>query len=377
MIQIIDKKQCAGCTACMAACPKKAITMVMDENGFKYPKIELKKCINCGVCDKVCVFTKELKKIDTIQQAYAVKHNDKQILYESTSGGIFTAISDYVLSQKGIVYGSILDKNMVVRHIRASTFEERNLMRGSKYVQSDMDEIFLQVKKDLSDKRIVLFTGTPCQVAGLKSFLGEKFEGLICLDLICNGVPSPLIYKEHILFLSKKYKMNITNYKFRPKNWGWHIHREIAYTKNRTYHSKSYIDLWKQLYYSRIIIRPSCNNCLYSSTNRVGDITIGDCRGIDNVNANFGSYDGVTLAIINTEIGKKIFEEISNVITYEPVSLESVMQAPLKKCGKDNPNSSVFFKTYQKKGYKKTLNKFYGRFYSLKYYIKQFLQNKK
>lgn len=371
MIQISDKKNCAGCTACRAVCHKNAITMRMDEKGFKYPQVDLEKCVNCGLCDKVCVFDKKPEAKRENHFAYAVKHKDKQILKDSTSGGIFTAVSDYVLENDGVVYGATLDENIVVRHIRATTVEERNRMRGSKYVQSDMGDIFYRVKQDLADKKLVLFTGTPCQVAGLRSYLGTKSEGLICLDLICYGVPSPLIYKEHIAFLSKKYRSKITDYKFRPKKWGWHIHRELVCGEKKTYHSTPYTDLWQNLYYSRIITRLSCNNCSYSNLNRVGDITIGDCRGIDKVKPGFGSYEGVTLAIVNTEIGKKIFGKISDVITYEPLDIESVMQPPLRQCGKENTNSEKFFSIYQHFGYKKTISEFYGRLYPVKYYIKK------
>lgn len=233
MIQIEHKQNCAGCTSCMASCPKNAITMEKDGWGFQYPSIDMKKCVNCGLCDKVCPFVQSSSAKLPIQEVYAVKHRDAEILKESTSGGIFTAISDYVLEQGGVVYGAAFDENMVVRHMRATTPEQRNRMRGSKYVQSDMGDIFTQVKQDIIKKKKVLFTGTPCQVAGLKNFLKNATDGLICLDLICHGVPSPVIYKEHLNFLSEKMKMNVLDYKFRPKDWGWHIHREIVYGEKR------------------------------------------------------------------------------------------------------------------------------------------------
>lgn len=373
MIQISNKQNCAGCTACMAACPKKAISMVIDEQGFQYPFVDLKKCVNCGLCDKVCPFDK-ISKGTQERCAYAVKHKDPMILKESTSGGFFTAVSDYVLEQGGVVYGVALDEHIVVRHIRAITAEERNRMRGSKYVQSDLGDIFSQVKNDLDNNKLVLFTGTPCQIAGLRSYLGNRCDGLICLDLICHGVPSPMIYNEHICFLSKKLKTKIIDYKFRPKNWGWHMHKELVCGKKRIYHSTPYIDLWRNLYYSRIIVRPSCNNCPYSNLNRVGDITMGDCRGIDNIIPDFGSYEGVTLAIINTEQGKEIFEKISNTIIYESLNVEDVMQPPLQKSSQSNKATDHFFSIYRKYGYKKAIMNYYGRLYPLKYYIKKWIK---
>ena len=373
MIHISEKQSCAGCTACMAVCPKNAIAMVADENGFQYPFVDPEKCVDCGLCDKVCPFDKTSTEASK-RSAYAVKHKDRSVLEESTSGGIFTAVSDYVLAQGGVVYGAALDENIVVRHIRATTAEERDRMRGSKYVQSDLGDAFLQVKNDLAEGKTVLFTGTPCQVAGLRSCLKNKCDGLICLDLICHGVPSPVIYKEHIDLLSKKLRTRITDYKFRPKKWGWHIHREMACGEKKSYHSTPYTDLWRTLYYSRLVTRPSCNNCPYSNLNRVGDITIGDCRGIDRVNADFGSYEGVTLAIVNTAVGEEIFERISDAVTYEPLNIEDVMQPPLKQSSKPNRASDGFFDNYQRYGYKKAVMIHYGRLYPLKYYIKKWLK---
>lgn len=372
MIQICDKKSCAGCTACMAACPKDAISMVVDEQGFLYPTVITDKCVNCGLCDMVCPFDKPLHE-ETEVCAYAIKHKDPKVLIESTSGGIFTAVSDYVLTHGGVVYGAALDENIVVRHIRATTAHERDRLRGSKYVQSDLGDTFRLVKRDLKDKRIVLFTGTPCQVAGLKRFLNSKCDGLICLDLICHGVPSPLIYSEHIRFLSKKLKTKITDYKFRPKKWGWHIHRELVCGDKRIYHSTPYIDLWRTLYYSRLVTRPSCNNCPYSNLQRHGDITIGDCRGIDKVLPQFGSYDGVTLAIVNTQTGKDVFEKISKDIIFERINIENVMQPPLKQSSTANISSESFFASCRIYGYEKTIEMKFGRMYPLKYYIKKLL----
>lgn len=372
MIQIGDKRNCAGCTACAVVCAKNAISMVVDEQGFNYPFVDMQKCVNCGLCDKVCPFNKP-KQEATEQNVYAVKHKEAEVLQESTSGGIFTAVSDYVLEQGGVVYGATLDDNIVVRHMRAVTAEERNRMRGSKYVQSDLGDVFVQVKQDLKDKRMVLFTGTPCQIAGLRASLNGKDEGLICIDLICHGVPSPMIYKEHIRLLLKKLRTKIVDYKFRPKKWGWHIHRELVIGEKGEFHSSPYTDLWRTIYYSRIATRPSCNNCPYSNLNRFGDITIGDCRGIDNVKAEFGSYEGVTLAIVNTKRGKEIFDKISNSIIYEELNIEDVMQPPLKQSSRPNPASERFFADYQQYGYKKAVLNYFGRFYSLKYYVKKWL----
>lgn len=375
MIHITDKSKCAGCTACMISCHKNAISMVSDEQGFSYPKVDLDKCINCGLCDRICPFDKQPSN-PLLHETYAIKHKDSLVLKNSTSGGFFTAISDYVLEQCGVVYGASFDQNLVVRHMRASNKEQRNPMRGSKYVQSDLGDIFLQVRKDLTDKLLVLFVGTPCQIAGLKSFLGKSYKNLICVDLICHGVPSPLIYKEHLKFLSKKLRSTIADYQFRPKDWGWHVHREKVCGRAKEYHSTPYTDLWQRLYYSRVATRQSCNNCPYSNLNRVGDITIGDCRGIDRVIPNFGSYEGVSLVLVNTQIGKDVFESVRDTMIIESINIKDFLQPPLCQCSAPSKYSKIFFSDYTKYGYKRAISNYLGKLYAVKYYVKKLLKRK-
>ena len=202
---LLDKKNCFGCTACAACCPYDAITMQTDNAGFKYPKVNTELCVNCGICDSICPSNQKSPNLFTpnIKKAYAVKHINPDVLEHSASGGVFTALSDYVLQSGGVVYGAAFDENMVVRHMRAENKLERDRMRGSKYVQSDLDNIFQLVKQDLKNRN-VLFTGTPCQIAGLKNFLRGREERLICCDLICHGVPSPLVFSEHLKLLKKR-----------------------------------------------------------------------------------------------------------------------------------------------------------------------------
>lgn len=264
----------------------------------------------------------------------------------STSGGFFTAISDYVLEQEGSVYCAAFDDKLVVKHIKATTKKIRDKMRGSKYVQSDLNDTFKKIKEDLSSKKLVLFTGTPCQVAGLKSYLHGKCDGLICCDIICHGAASPLIFNEHLNLLSKKIKNSIVDYQFRPKKWGWHIHREIVWDKNgKPHHSTPYTDLWRGIYYSRIATRPSCSICPYSNLNRCGDITIGDCRGIDNVIPNYNSDNGVSLVIINTTLGQEVFNRINGDFKYDCIDINDVLQPPLRMASKANPSYNSFFPT--------------------------------
>lgn len=373
MIQIRDKQNCAGCTACMAACPQNAISMVEDEQGFLYPIVDEEKCINCDICNLSCPMLKTYSSLNEYS-AYAVKHKDICVLNDSTSGGIFTAVSDYILDQGGVVYGAALDNEMVVRHIRGISPKERNRMRGSKYVQSDLGNTLEQVRNDLSAGKTVLFTGTPCQVAGLKSYLKKEYDNLICMDLVCYGVANPRVFRDHIYLLSKKLHTIIKGYSFRPKKWGWHANRALVFGDHKVFHSTPYTDLWSQLYYSRIVTRPSCNKCPYSNLYRNGDISIGDCQGIDKVLPNFGSYNGVSLAIVNTQKGRAVFDAISNAVVYEQLNIEDIMQPPLKGPGKANKSSDQFYAIYNQYGYEAAIRDRFGRLFSLKYYVKKFLK---
>jgi len=206
-MRFLEYENCTACTACMTVCPEKAIEMKEDEEGFLYPVIKAEYCNECGVCGSVCPMINHSKDKDSSYEikAYAIKHQNQNVLRQSTSGGMFTALSDYVLQNKGAVYGAILDNSFRIKHIRATTEAERDLMRGSKYVQSDLGNVFSDIIKDLRENKQVLFIGTPCQVDGLKHILSPTIDkrNLILVDIICNGVPSPGLFFDYISYCEK------------------------------------------------------------------------------------------------------------------------------------------------------------------------------
>lgn len=376
MIQCVNPAQCYGCTACASVCPKGAITMKENEEGFKHPSVDESACVSCGLCKKVCpVLNRRVSETGSVRAAYAMQHTDPEVLKESTSGGMFTALSDLILNEGGVVYGAALDEQMTVRHIRATKAEERNAMRGSKYVQSDLGDVFAEIKRDLSEGRRVLFTGTPCQVDGLRRFLGEKTEGLLCVDLICHGSPSPKILAEQFRFLEKRTRKKMTGYRFRPKRWSWHVHREIAFFEGgKEYHSNPYSDLWQQIYYMRLCHRPSCHSCQYSNLDRVGDLTIADCRGIDKIAPDFGSNPGVSLVFANTALGEEVLAALCPSMKTREVSVADVMQPPLRQPSKPNARREQFWAVYHKDGYEAAIKFYFGKHYALKYKIKKILK---
>ena len=221
MIKINEKKDCMGCHGCYNICPKSCITMESDSEGFWYPKVDEDKCIECGLCEKVCPIINPIKEMDYRIIAFACKNKDNEVRKLSSSGGVFSLLCNYVISKNGVVFGAAFDKEFNVRHMFAETLEECEKFRGSKYVQSKIGDTYIEAKKFLDKGRLVLFSGTPCQISGLESFLMKKYENLIMVDIACHGVPSPLVYKNYIKLLEEKNKSHMNSLSFRDKSTGW------------------------------------------------------------------------------------------------------------------------------------------------------------
>lgn len=364
MIELYNKKNtCCGCTACMNICPKNAITMEADEEGFLYPSINDNKCIKCSLCKKVCSFQREDSRDQTIKHVYAVKHKDQSVRNNSTSGGIFTAISDLILENKGIVFGVGFDEKMIVCHQKANTKELRNKLRGSKYVQSDLRNSFKEIEELLiHDNKHILFTGTPCQVDGLKSYLDNrkiKSDKLILCDIICHGVPSPLIFKEYIEYCEKKRKCKIVKYSCRDKVNGWHSHTErLIYEDGKDDYSSYLSQSYKRLFYSHMMLRESCHSCKYTNLNRCSDITIADFWGIEKSMPEFDDNKGISLVLVNNDKANKIIEEIKDMIEIRESDIESCLQPQLKYPSKPSEIRNMFWQDYKNKGFKYIIKRY-------------------
>lgn len=353
MISIENKKDCCGCTACASICPHKAISMKPDTLGFLYPKVDLSLCTNCGLCEKVCSFNEHY---DTslnlpVPDVYAVRHKDMHEIETSRSGAMFIALSDWVLNQGGIIYGAGYMDHFRVVHKRATTKEERNEFKGSKYVQSDMNTIFLQVKQDLKNGLNVLFSGTPCQTAGLSSFIGNKLrEKLILVDIVCHGVPAPYIWKDYLTFLEGKYQKGITFVNFRDKSrLGWNAHVESFTFVDKT---KKEFNIYASLFNQCIMFRPSCGKCHYTNFSRPSDITIADFWGWQKTNATFNSDDkGVSLVLVNTEKGKMLFNSVKEEINFIASSIDKCLQPNLQQPSVIHSKRDLFEEEYKKYGF--------------------------
>lgn len=329
MIQITDKLQCCGCTACASICAHDAITMQPDALGFLYPVVDKDKCVNCGLCEKVCAFNDHYDTSLNLPQpdAYAARHKDMKEVETSRSGAAFIAISDYVLENGGVVYGAGYTDHFRVVHKRATTKEERDEFKGSKYVQSDLDHVFRQVKKDLKDGLTVLFSGTPCQTAGLNSYIGKKLrENLILVDIVCHGAPSPNLWKDYLLWQEKKFGEKIAAVNFRNKKYGWDDHRETLTFGNR----ERAFTIYTHLFYLDSFFRNSCYTCKYCNTMRPSDITLGDFWGLSKIFPNLNRDNkGYSLLFANTQKGKDLIRFVSDDLHLLPCKLSDCLQPNL------------------------------------------------
>ena len=358
MIQINDKADCCGCTACASVCAHDAITMQPDVMGFLYPLVDEDKCVDCGACESVCTFNAHYDTSLNLNKplAYAARHKDIGEVETSRSGAAFIAISDYVLENGGVVYGVGYAEHFRVVHKRAVTKEERNEFKGSKYVQSDLNTVFRQVRNDLKDGLMVLFSGTPCQTAGLNSFVGRKLRGnLILVDIVCHGVPGPYVWRDYLAYLEKKQGDKICGVNFRDKQkYGWAAHHEtFEFVNGKDKVSFTY------LFYQNIMFRRSCVKCHYANTKRPSDMTIADYWGWEKTDPEINKDDkGVSLILVNTEKGCEIFENIKDSMTIIPANLEDCLQPNLQHPSEFNARWEGFEDDYRRKGFEYVLKKY-------------------
>lgn len=363
LIDETNKKDCCGCTACASICPKNAITMKEDFEGFLYPVIDKDKCINCGLCDKTCPIKNKNIKKEKFEEAYTLRVKDKEILKSSTSGGFFTPIAEYVINIGGVVYGVGFDEKWNVCHKEAKTIEAIQEFKGSKYVQSDINGIFEKVEDNLKKDKYVLFSGTPCQVEGLKKYLKKDYEKLYTVDLICHGVPSPKLWSEYIKFQEKKYKSKIKEVYFRNKTYGYHSGTmKIVFDNGKEYYGSARVDYMLKSFFKEIASRPSCYDCSFKTRNHISDITIYDCWNIEKLNSDIKDDDlGFTNIIVNSKKGNNILQEIKNKFDIYKVNIDKQIEldgSMVEHSAIQNQNRSFYYRELDKLGIKENVNKY-------------------
>lgn len=345
MITINHKQQCCGCSACMEVCPQKCITMQADHEGFYYPSADPEKCIDCNLCIQVCP-VRQQGHPHKPHLVYAAVHPDNLIRMQSSSGGIFSLLAERILQKKGIVFGATFDKNWNVEHNHISDRADLAKFRGSKYVQSSINGQFAQAEKFLNQGKKVLFSGTPCQIAGLKQYLRKDYPLLFTVDFICHGVPSPAVWQSYLNELLSRYNIDRSSIKkinFRDKKSGWKkFSFSLSYEKQGK--EKTMTELFYRNHYLRgflhnIYLRPSCYACPAKAGKSNSDITIADFWGVRHIFPEMYDDEGTSLIMINSEKGKLLYQQtgiLSKETDYESVfpsnkSIENPAELPVEK----------------------------------------------
>lgn len=366
MIIINDKKKCSGCSACKNICPKKAISMREDGEGFKYPSVDKEKCINCQLCKKSCPILSDYKRTDTFSKpdAYAAWSLDIENKMQSSSGGIFTELSKIVLKYGGVVFGAGYDEHMNVVFKYIDNEQDLILLKGSKYVQCDVRNSFEKVKDFLKSKRKVLFVGTPCQVAGLYCYLGENYKNLYTIDLVCHGVPSPKIYRKYIFEIEKKYESQLSEIYFRDKTKGWKkFSMKCIFKDGKKYRKIAFDDVFIKGFLQNLYLRPSCYECKFNSIPRVADISLGDFWGIKDKDPTLDDDTGTSLVIVNSHKGLELYNKILNKIFFKKENLDfAIENNPCIVRSVDMPiNRNNYFKDSERFTLDQLARKYYNK----------------
>lgn len=365
MIVVKDKTKCCGCTACENICPLNCITMEADSEGFLYPLVDKKRCIECGACEKICPILNELPKLEYERQAFVIRAKDKNTVKQSTSGGFITPLFQWVIKNAGVVCSATYDDtfNIVHRVYTEITEDEYKKIRGSKYVQSDLNGCFVEIKKYLKEERLVCFVGTTCQIYGLRCFLKRDYNNLILVDLVCHGVTSPKLWNKYVDYQKKKYKSEINNISFRKKTYGYHSSTmQIEFSNNKIYSGSARIDIMLKSFFEEIASRPACYECKFKKVKRISDFTLYDCwHASDLVEDLIDDDKGYTNIIVQSEKGSKILEEIKEFYELYPTDIECAIDKDGKMvCNKAiaHPKRKEFYVNLDSVDIKKHVNKY-------------------
>lgn len=329
-IDLLNKHyNCTGCRMCEQICPKGAISMQQNDEGFIVPIIDKEKCINCGLCFKRCPQLNSVKLNDRLDKplVYAAKNKNEHEQINSSSGGIFSVLADFVINNGGSVYGASFEDNFQLKHVRITKKENLFRLRGSKYLQSNVENVYTQIKNDLDKEFYVLFVGTPCQVGGLRNFLGKDYEKLIIVDLMCHGVPSQKIFDKYIVWLEEKYRSKVIEYNFRSKDKKmWGKNAKVQFADEKIKYFPDNLDPYYKAFSQGSIYRECCYSCKYANERRNGDFTLADYWGIEKQHPDFYDEKGVSAVIINTEKGKYLFEKLKDKFNYIESSMDKVKE---------------------------------------------------
>jgi acetyltransferase-like isoleucine patch superfamily enzyme/coenzyme F420-reducing hydrogenase beta subunit len=384
MISITDKIQCCGCNACGDVCSHDAITFKTDIEGFWYPEVTKEKCTDCGLCEKVCpiINIKDLKKNDFNEPiVIAAIHKNMCIRWDSTSGGIFSALAEVMYKQGGYVGGAVYNEDFLVVHYISNDPHDLVKLRSSKYLQSRAEGLYSNIISLLKKGEKVLVCGTPCQMSALKQFVRKDYENLIIVDFICRGVNSPKVYRKYLDSLEKKFNGKIVYIKAKNKELGWrNLTRKVVFDNGKSYYGVHMEDDFRRGYHTNVFCRPSCYSCQYKGFPRISDITMGDCWGIEKIDKNMDNNIGTSVLLINSKKGEKYFELIKDKIEWIPTSLKNILDKNIALYKSIDPaqiNRTQFFEDLDKNDFDYVASKYFPlklKNKSIKWRVKQFLK---
>ena len=325
---MLPTKTCTGCKACGQKCGANCISFEVNQEGFWYPVVDESRCVHCNVCEQVCpvlhpVHIDDTESLPSAAAAWTCASEDRAA---SSSGGVFGVLAEAVIEKQGVVCGAALDEQLRARHIFVETHDDIQRLRGSKYVQSDVGDCYTGIREYLKVGRTVLFSGTPCQVGGLKSFLGRDYDNLITVDIICHGVPSPLVWEKYLERQKKDRKTEVLQASFRDKTEGWaKFSMKLRFEDGSEYRKTLKDDAYMKAFLENLCLRESCYQCSFKSVRRISDLTIGDFWGVDKIVPGINDDKGISLVILQTEKGQRLFRELENRLYCKPVDCRSAI----------------------------------------------------
>lgn len=327
---LAENTQCTGCGSCSLVCPKSCISMEKNMKGFMHPIIDNELCVSCKRCEKVCPILNKLPS-NSSTAFWAAKNSDAIVRKSSSSGGVFSALAKYCIKQGGIVCAAMYDDDYNVIHTVSNNLSTIGKFQGAKYAQSYAAAHFQYIEQLLKENCRVLFVGTPCQVAGLKAFLGKEYNNLILVDMICHGVPSPMVWKRYIQELENKYSSKLIDINMRSKETGWsnyHYSVKFSFENGYEYTQLQSENLFMRGFVNNLYLRDSCSNCSFKGINRVSDFTLGDYWGIWNQYPDFDDNDGVSLIMLHSEKANDIWNELKKNFESIPVTEKATINNP-------------------------------------------------
>lgn len=348
MITIKEYHNCCGCAACVQACPRHCISLKPDFEGFEYPKVDKAICIECGLCEKVCpIINMKSDKQKMVEDGVYISYTTNEFIrMASSSGGIFTLLADEIINLGGIVFGAAFDDEFLVHHIGVECKKDLSKLQGSKYLQSRIENTYIEARHALENKRKVLFSGTACQIAGLKKFLKRDYENLVTVDVLCHGVPSPKVWKCYLSEQEKKHGSRVKNVFFRFKKYGWKNYSVLLeFYNNKVYECVYTQDNFMKVFLENMCLRPSCHKCKFKEMDRPSDITLGDCWGIEQHSPELDDDKGISFVMEHTDKGKAMIESIMEHMILKKGILDIILpqDADSRKSVAVNPNRRFFF----------------------------------